>query len=418
MSSKTLQKLNKSLKNFKNEYKSFIRNTSWTTMNQLVNIIFGVLLSVIFARLTSQELFGQYNFLNSVVAIISITAIPGFNTSMMRSISRGMDGVYKKAVKLSFMWSLLGVPILFLIGSYYYFFSNQIVGLGLFVAAILFPLIYAPNNWIALLQGKMRFDIFAKYSIIQTMIRTMAIILAIYLDRNNLILIFLSYLITSAATNVFFYFKCKQYLRNDEEEKGWKWSGYKLTFNDFVALSYDNVDKIIIGIFLGPVELAIYSIAVSIVSALKVSLIQIVKVISPSIYTMTKKTLKIRLRKTFPFLVISNLIILALIVSFMPFITTLLYSEKYVDSIIFAQVYSLTIPLSVLMGVLSSGLISLKEENLLLTSRLVGFVLIIPLYAIMIPYLGIMGAILASIIYYIVLCLLQYFYLRRKFHSG
>ena len=54
-------------------------------------------------------------------------------------------------------------------------------------------------------------------------------------------------------------------------------SGYKLTLNDFVTLSYDNVDKILIGIFLGPVELAIYAIAVSIVSAIKASVIQIIR---------------------------------------------------------------------------------------------------------------------------------------------
>lgn len=410
---KAIKKLIKSLKTIKNEYWVFIKNTSWSTINQLVTILLSVLLTVVFARLTSQELFGQYNFLISVVAIISIVAIPGLNTSMLRSISRGMDGVYVKAVRLSFLWSMLGVPVLFLIGGYYYLFNNQIIGLGLFVAAILFPLIYAPNNWIALLQGKKRFDIFAKYSIIQVLIRTMAIILAIYLDKNSLILIFLTYLITSALTNVFLYYKCKKYLKNDDEEEGWRKSGYKLTFNDFVALSYDNVDKILIGIFLGPVELAIYSIAVSIVSALKASLIQIVKVVSPSIYAMDKETLKTKLKQTFPFLIILNLVLLALIIVLIPFITTLLFSEKYAGSIFYAQVYSITIPLAVFMAVFSSALISLKEENILLISRLVGLILILPLYMILIPYLGIIGAIIASIIYYIVLCLIQYFYLRR-----
>ena len=42
--------------------------------NQVFTILLGILLSVIFARLTSKELFGEYNFLNSVIAIVSIVA--------------------------------------------------------------------------------------------------------------------------------------------------------------------------------------------------------------------------------------------------------------------------------------------------------------------------------------------------------
>ena len=285
------------LKELLREYKTFIRNTSWTALNQIVVVVLSVLLSVIFARFTSKELYGNYNFLTSIVTMVSIIAIPGLNTSMLRSISRGMDGVYVKAVKLSFLWSMLGVPILFLVGSYYYLFNNAHIGLGLFVAAIIFPLIYAPNNWIALLQGKKRFDTFAKYSIIQTCIRTTIIITVILLENTNLILIFLAFMLSTALTNLFFYYRSKRFVENDDEEEGWEKSGYKLTLNDFVTLSYDNVDKILIGIFLGPVELAIYAIAVSIVSAIKASVIQIIKVIYPSIFTLKRKTLAHKLRK-------------------------------------------------------------------------------------------------------------------------
>ena len=133
-----------------------------------------------------------------------------------------MDGVYVKAVKLSFLWSMLGVPILFLVGSYYYLFNNAHIGLGLFVAAIIFPLIYAPNNWIALLQGKKRFDTFAKYSIIQTCIRTTIIITVILLENTNLILIFLAFMLSTALTNLFFYYRSKRFVENDDEEEGWE----------------------------------------------------------------------------------------------------------------------------------------------------------------------------------------------------
>ena len=276
------------------------------------------------------------------------------------------------------------------------------------------PVHISTNNWIALLEGKKRFDIFAKYSIIQSIISTSTIILAIFFGPTNLIIIFLVFLASGAATNVFFFFKCKQYIENQEEEEGWRTSGYKLTFNDFVTLNYDNLDKILIGIFLGPVELAVYAIAVSIVSALKNSLIQIIKVISPSIFMMEKEKLKSVFKKTFPFMILLNIIFLVVIILILPFITTFLYSQKYADSIFFAQVYSITIPLAFILAVLNASLISLKGENVLLISRLMGLVIILILYAVLIPIFGIMGAITASIIYYVSLCVLQYYYLKLR----
>ena len=410
----TPKKLIQKLIQLKHDHDGFINDTSWTTINQIVTIVLGILLYVIFARLTSKVFFGEYNFLNSVIAVVSIVALPGLNTSMLRSISRGMDGVYVKAVKLSFMWSLLGIPILFLIGCYYYFFNIQIIGLVLFTAAVFFPFIYAPNNWIALLQGKKRFDIFAKYSIIQSIISTSSIILAILLGPTNLIIIFLAVLTSGAATNVFFFFKCKNYIENCTEEEGWIRSGYKLTFNNFVALNYDNIDKILIGIFLGPAELAVYVLAVSIVSAIIGSFNQIIKVISPTIFMMGKKTLKKTLKKTFPLLIILTIIFMIIIVLILPSIIILLYSQKYADSIFFAQVYCITIPLAVIVAVLSTSLISLGEENVLVTSTLLGLVTLIILYTFLIPILGIIGAIISSITYYVILCFIQYHYLRLR----
>ncbi len=414
MNIKNIKEFLDSIIKFIHNYQTFLKNTTWTTINQVITVVLGILLSVVFARFTSKELFGEYNFLISVVAMVSIVTLPGLNTSMLRSVSRGMDGVYEKAVKLSFLWSLLGSPILFVIGFYYYFFNNQIIGLSLFITTIFFPLLYAPNNWISLLQGKKRFDIFAKYSIIQIIIKTSLIIITILSEPTNLLLIFISFLIGGAATNILFYYKSKKYVKNDSNEDGWEKSGFKLTLNDFVLLSYDNVDKILIGIFLGPTELAVYVIAVSVVTAIKGSLIQIIKVIFPSIFAMTKIELRKILKNTLPILAILNTSFILLIILALPFLMNLLYSQRYADSIFYAQIYSIIIPLTVLTVILTTALISLKEENIILISRILGFVLLITLYIILIPNLGIIGAILTSLVYYICLCIFLYYYLVQR----
>jgi O-antigen/teichoic acid export membrane protein len=401
-------------KKLKKDNNYFVKGTAWVTFNQIITIFFGVLLSVIFARYTTKELFGEYNFLISIISILSIVAIPGLNTSMLRSISRGKDGVYLKAVRISFIWSLLGIPILLLVGGYYYYFSNKIIGLLLFASAFFFPLIYAPNNWASLLKGKKKFDTFSKYSLIEIMIRSLTIILAIILGKGNIIPIFMAYLVTTGLSNIIFYTKCKTYLNNNYEDDGWEKSGYKLSINEFLTLSYNYLDKIFIGIFLGPVELAIYTIAVTIVSAINGSVLQIMKVTYPYIFSINKEKLKSNLRKAIiPGIMLSIIFLIVILISIPPVII-LLYSDKYIGSIIYAQIYSVTIFLSLVNSILITSLIALNEENAIIKFNLLGLILVIVLYYVLIPFLGILGAILSSIIYYSVLVVLEFIYFKSR----
>lgn len=394
-------------------HKYLLKSTIWLTSYQIISVVLGLILSIVFARFTTKEVFGNYNFLISIISMLSIISIPGLNTSMLRSISRKKEGVFPKAVKLSFIWSLIGIPLLIFIGIYYYFFGQKIVGIGLFLAAIFFPLLYAPNNWSAFLQGKKRFDIFAKYSTVKTLLTTSAIIATIFIGKGNLILIFLIYLITNSVLNVFYYFKCHIFLDNNEEDDGWKKSGYKLSVSDFISISYDYMDKILIGLFLGPAQLAVYVIAVSIVSQIKASLIQVMKVIYPQIFQMNKdiliRTLK-KIRNNFFLLSIAFVLIIMIL---LPYIITILYSNKYIDSIIYAQIYTITIPLAIFSTITSTILISLKKENILLKYQIICFVIMLGLYLTLIPSLKILGALVSSIIYYIILNLFQYAYITK-----
>lgn len=343
--------------------------------------------------------------------MLSIISIPGLNTSMLKSISRNKEGVFPKAVKLSFIWSLIGIPLLVFIGIYYYFFGEKILGIGLFLAAIFFPLLYAPNNWSAFLQGKKRFDIFAKYSSVKTLLNTFAILAAIFIGKGSLIPIFLAYLVSNSVLNLFYYFKCYGFLENNKEEYGWKKSGYKLSVSDFISISYDYMDKIIIGILLGPVSLAVYVIAVSIVSQIKSSLIQVMKVLYPQIFQMNKDILVKTLKKIRNKFLLLSITFVFTIMALLPYVITILYSNKYIDSIIYAQIYTITIPLAIFSTITSTILISLKKENILLKYQIICFFIMLGLYLTLIPSLGILGALISSIIYYIILNLFQYDYI-------
>lgn len=122
----------------------FVKNGFWVILRQGVGAITGLALSVAFARLATQEVFGQYQFILSILSIVSILSIPGLNTSIIRSAARGCDGDYKEVVRVSFIWSLLGVPALLIIGGYYYIYQSHPLGIALMISSIFFRFFTLP----------------------------------------------------------------------------------------------------------------------------------------------------------------------------------------------------------------------------------------------------------------------------------
>lgn len=392
----------------------FIKNGFWVTLYYFCSFAFSILLMIFFTRFTTKEVFGEYNFLLSIVGLLFIFSIPGLNTSVLRSVARGKDGAFVKSVKLSFKWSLLAVPLILIIGSYYFFFEEKIIGIGLFILAPVFPFFYAPNTWIALLKGKSKFDLFAKYSIIQSLIMTSSIILIIFVGKGSLIPIFVTYLIIQIIFNFVYYFKSMKFINNDNEEEGWKKSGYKLSILEFISTSYNYLDKIIIGILLGPISLAIYVVATFLITPLQVLISENLKILYPKLFNMEKELLIPTMRK-FIFKTLLSVILLTLILIYLaPTLITTLFSQNYADSIIYSQFYLLTVPLALIMNITNTILIALKLENSIIRFRLIGLMIIVALYSILIPYLGIWGAVLSSILYYLILSTLQYLYLIKK----
>lgn len=401
-------------KKFHLDFFYLFKNSFWITLDQSINIITGIIISIAFARFTSKETLGNYSFLLSIIAMLSILSIPGLNTSTLRSFSKGFDGVYKKSARLSFVWSLLGIPILIFIGGYYYFFDNKLIGIILFITSIFFPFLYAPQKWSPLLQGKKKFNSLVKYSIISVTTNTIFVTIAIFIEKGNLIPIFIVYLIINSFFNCFYYLKSKKFLRNNKEDKNWKKSGFQLSFVNFVSFIYDYADKILVGILMGPVDLAIYTIAVSLIIRMRSFLKSILTIIYPKIFDKKNIDLK-KITKSILIKIFTGASIISFITALiMPYLIKILYSTKYNESIIYAQIYLITIPLAVIFYFLSTVFIALEKEKIIIILRVISVIINVLLYFILIPLLGILGAILASIIYFVITDASYLFYLFKK----
>ena len=392
----------------------YSKNGFWIGLQQIVMIITGLALSVVFTRMSTQETYGYYQYVLAVLAIISIVSIPGLNSSVIQSVARGYHGDYNKSVRFSFLWSLIGIPALLIIGLYYYH-HNPVLGASFMMSSIFFPFFYAPNTWNSFLLGQARFNLSIKYSLIQSIINTLSIISTILIFPNNLPLIITVYLFSYSIFNIYWYRRSQRLITNNNIDKESVPYGCFLTKINILNIVTNQLDKILIGVFLTPVDLAVYGVGTALASKFYdffKSLLSMVTVKSPQ-----KNILK---TKNLIFVFIAFTIITTFLYILFPIVIPLLYTTKYSNSISLSQIVILFLPVYVLALLYKSHLVFfLRDKSILIKeSMLLAILRVVTMIPLLIFFKMIGLAVSVGLQHVIEIILLYYFFSLKKLPSG
>ena len=241
----------------------------WLSFGYVINIIKGLVISILMANIIPKESYGYYRYILSIFSLIGIFSIGGMSTAVTQSVARNLDGIFKKAIQVILKWSWLGSLTLLMISSYYYSKGNLNFTWIFIFLAIMFPWYSISGYYGAILSGKKKFDIQTKYFTIYSFI-TSIVIIATVLSTGNIFWIIFSFILSDAIIGGFFTYRAsKKYLLNDKIDPDSIKYGIKLSFISVVGLIAQNIDKIILPILLGFQELAIYAIALVVPEQIK-----------------------------------------------------------------------------------------------------------------------------------------------------
>ncbi len=362
----------------------FVKNGSWVLLRQIILIISGLGVSVIFTRTTTQEVFGQYQLVLSVLAIVAILSIPGLSTSLTRSIARGYEGDYKKVIKVSFLWSLLGIPTLLGIGVYYYMYQEQLVGIALMISSIFFPFFYSLNMRDTFFQAKSSFDNATKYNIIQVIVHSMAIIAVVYFRGGNLVWIVSVYLASYTFFNIVYYFKSLKYIENNKQDTEVIQYGWFLTGVGTLGIIASNIDKVIVGIFFSPAHLAIYSIGILVPRQLQ-------NIAKSLLWITVPKQIKhgdISINNYFKIFLIAAVASIGLWF-IIPVLVVFLYSNKYAEAVVLAQLSFMFFPVFVLSSLYKNKFLFKASKKEIAAEAVITPIIKITLMVVFIPVFGV-----------------------------
>ena len=387
-------------------------NAYWSNLNQGANTISALILSVVFARFATKEIYGQYLFILALIGMFSIVSIPGVRTVIFRAIAQGYDGVYKEGTKFSFLWSLLGIPLIIITGIYFYIFKDEIVGICLISSALFFPFITSLQSWIPFLKGKSDFRKLAIRNSIKCSVHLIAIALAIILTKN-ISLIILIYLLVNSIFNIYYHFKSLKSLKNNELDKGWKKQSYALSIMDFSSLVFGKVDIILIGLLMPINQVAIYGLVMKFVNLFLMGIKSSIEVILPKLY----KSKSVTIQYFYKYLFLSFLIPIILY-SIIYYPITFLYGTKYLEVVKYSQIYLFAIPFYVLTSLSNVFLIKYRLDKEININKIMSIIFVILMYLILIPYLGIVGGVLSSILYFIFEAIINLYSLHKYFKKN
>ncbi len=396
--------LRKSEKYTKTDMVYLAKGGFWLTFGQIISSLSVFLLAIAFANLLPKETYGTYKYILSLLGLLAIPTLSGMGTAITRSVAQGNDGSFLPALKLKIRWGLFGGLTSLGLSGYYYFQGNIELMFAFLISAIFIPFMDSFALYGSLLQGKKKFEVSSKYGISIKIIASLSIFITLYFTKNLFAILFV-YLASYTLLRLILLKLSLKYIENKKEDPDTISYGKHLSLMSVIGVVASQIDKLLAWHFVGPAELAIYSIAVAMPEQIKgvfknVGILALPKFAEKSSEEIKKNIYK----KMWQFFIVLILIVTAYWF-LAPIIFKLLFPQ-YLGSVFYSQVFGLSL---VLLAFINLGDVYLKSQHKqkeLYKINIYSSIIQIFLLFIFIYYFGLWGVIFARILYRLILAIL------------
>ena len=388
------------------------KHGSWLFLGQIISSAASFLLAIAFANLLDPAVYGNYKYILSLIGILGIFCLPGMGTAITQAVARELEGDFVKGFKSKLKWGLLGSLTAICLGIYYWIQGNTNLPIPLFMIAIFLPLMQASQIYGTLLNGRKLFSYQVRYSSISRILSVSAIIIALFLTKNLIWLISI-YLISNTALNLFFYLLVKSKFKpNTKQDHETLTYGKHLSLIGVIGVVASQIDKILIFHYLGAIDLAIYAFAIAPPEQIKGVFKSIHSLALPKFAQKTSKEIK----KTIFKKMVKFFLILLPIVGFYILIAPFVYKiffPQYLDSIFYSQIFVVSLLCTPFYFLGITALESQKAQKQLYQINICNSLIQIAVLFLFIYFLGLVGAILARILYRLTVAISTLFLIKK-----
>ena len=405
--------LQKSSHKFNLDIGYFVKNTIISNISYVFTILVGLFINIILARTLSQTDFGYYKQFFLIMSLLSMFMLSGISYNLVIALINKKYGAFFTAFKakiVSFFFAIIT-----LLGYGFYMYNNN----HYFYIIIIFTgTIYLLNDIFLIYKNIFIANKnFIKLSKIDSLLEAIKLIAitAVFLFSKDYGNFLIATIVPVVFINIYFFIKKLKYIRKQEQTKDKEFllSTFKASFFDGGLNIIGQMDRIITLALYDPAIFAIYSVSNSIADAFKAIFKNFLTVAFPKIVENNDLEIKKRLNKVFFKMLYCLVLIALIIVPFIPYIITLCFSERYIDSIIPAQILLISASVGIMFMFINNFYFATRKYKLLYIDNAVFFVIKIILIFLLARF-GLIGLASAVAISRIVSTFFSYFLFNLK----
>jgi O-antigen/teichoic acid export membrane protein len=382
---------------------------------KIFQLTLGLVTTYYIAHSLSKDNYGHYNYILTVIGLLSFFSLPFVNNAVSQSVARGFLGTYKASILTTFFSSCGGGLILLLLSAYYHLNHDALLARAFLIAAIVFPFLYGLTTWKSLYLGEQKYKKIIKLAGVNNVISSSLLIAIAIFFPNNVLFILLCFLAIPALQNVaqttLLYFKQKN--TYDTEEGSIKY-GIKASFYSIISLIATNIDSILLFHFLSPTALANFIAAQKLPEVIKSSIQDIGQILLP---IFSKKSHMTKNLSWFfnIFGIAISIGILILTFTIYPYIFILIFGEQYRDALIYGQALMCSIAISnaapLKVWFINSKLDAKSNRDTTLIISLTRIFTSLSL----IPFFGIWGAVLSAFFHRSITAIAVHYLIKKRY---
>jgi len=359
-----------------------------------------------FTRFASKELYGQFNYIASILGTLAVFSLPGMQTAIVQAAAVGQDGILKAGTGYRIRYSVIGSLLLLAIAGY-----SGIVLKGtpdlwrtFLLCAFLFPFAYATDSYLYYVNGKRLFRTFALCDIATNTLP--AIILSVFIISGAGLLTiysakFVSALLIQVPLFLWVYFR---FTSNQRCEGTSIRFGKEMSFLGLLFSFYAYLDSLIVGTIFGFKDLAVFSIGKLISQGLKMVFWGLSnQFLVPYLAQLSAGEARSLVRRHFKTILLGATVSSFFLIVLLPWAVPFLFTIRYTESVFIAQLLILSILISV-PGMLYDCLFrahkKTKDVFFVQLSYIIPELLFLPFFLIKFGFMGVVYARLCAIGFY------------------
>lgn len=372
------------------------KGASWLFSAQMMGAAASAITIIAFSRFAPKEVYGTYQYVLSYISILSVLVLPGVSTAVVQALSRGMDGVFWKSLRLKLVFSVLATIAGGALAAYYAYNGNFVLAISMAVLAVGMPFMTSFNLYRSVLISKKEFARASQYDTFSRIVVSAAVITAVVFSASIPVIIGAFVGSTVAVRGVLLWKTLTHVKLNKKKDTKSITYAKHLSLMAALPAIASQADKILVWHHLSAADLALYSVALIPVEQLRGVLNNVRTLAFPKFSTQSIEVIKKSLLQKIKKLELGiGLMALAYVIA-APWLFAWILPQ-YVEAVPYTQVLALLL-IAAPRTLLSTVLKAHMRTKELYVIRIAGPAVRIALLLWLVPTYGLWGAVIGALL--------------------